>query len=184
MEHEPRLPPKATIRQYSEIMTDLIAEPREALSETHTGEGPVRQPEMDVLNAVSMLNSVVITEARAIEQLAGVQEFCIKEYSDSPQLYDVNDVKASGFFKEVMFERKAVKYLYPGRAFASSPVALHRSRKDVPTSIPYLISWKLETTETQGDAGADDEAVKAANGVEAAALAAAVGAPLNLIAGT
>ncbi|KAF8940987.1 hypothetical protein BGZ58_003409 [Dissophora ornata] len=111
-------------------------------------------------------------------------EFCIKEYSDSPQLYDVNDVKASGFFKEVMFERKAVKYLYPGRAFASSPVALHRSRKDVPTSIPYLISWKLETTETQGDAGADDEAVKAANGVEAAALAAAVGAPLNLIAGT
>ncbi|KAF8907163.1 hypothetical protein BGZ58_006222, partial [Dissophora ornata] len=51
------------IQQYSEIMTELIAEPREPLSGTHTGEGPVRQREMDVLNAASMLNSVVITES-------------------------------------------------------------------------------------------------------------------------
>ncbi|KAF8918508.1 hypothetical protein BGZ58_004836, partial [Dissophora ornata] len=54
--------------------------------------------------------------------------------------------------------------------------------KDVPTSIPYLISWKPETTENQGDASTDNEAVKAVNGVNATALVAVVGAPLNLIA--
>ncbi|KAI8601003.1 hypothetical protein EDD21DRAFT_119494 [Dissophora ornata] len=62
MEHKSHLLQKAAIQQYSEIMTELIAEPKEPLLETHTGEGPVRQREMDVLNAASMLNSVVITE--------------------------------------------------------------------------------------------------------------------------
>ena len=88
------------------------------------------------------------------------------------------------FLQRVHVRAEGCQVFLPRKSIRKQPCRTYRSRKDVPISIPYLISWKPETTENQEDVGADDEAVKAANRAKAAALAAAVGAPLNLIAGT
>ena len=74
-------------RQYSEIMTELIAEPAQPLLETRAGEGPVRQREMDILNAASMLNSIVITEGTKRNYLPALKDWKVCTMYD---LYDVD----------------------------------------------------------------------------------------------